>query len=62
MAGFGKKEITYEQFDKYILKKVDKKAMNIWTNKWINMIIWFNWLINNLSDVLIYIENNFQIY
>jgi Ca2+-binding EF-hand superfamily protein len=26
VAGFGKKEITYEQFDKYVSKKVEKKA------------------------------------
>lgn len=26
VAGFGKKEITWEQFNKYIAKKVDKKA------------------------------------
>ena len=26
VAGFGKKEISWEQFDKYILKKVDKKS------------------------------------
>ncbi len=25
VSGFGKKEISWEQFDKYILKKVDKK-------------------------------------
>lgn len=26
VAGFGKKEITWEQFNKYISKKVDKKG------------------------------------
>jgi len=26
VAGFGKREITWEQFNKYIAKKVDKKA------------------------------------
>lgn len=26
VAGFGKKEITWEQFNKYIAKKVDKKG------------------------------------
>ncbi len=25
VAGFGKREITWEQFDKYIVKKMDKK-------------------------------------
>jgi hypothetical protein len=25
VSGFGKKEITWEQFNKYIAKKVDKK-------------------------------------
>lgn len=25
VAGFGKKEITWDQFNKYIAKKVDKK-------------------------------------
>jgi hypothetical protein len=25
VAGFGKKEISWEQFNKYIAKKVDKK-------------------------------------
>lgn len=26
VAGFGKREITWEQFNKYIAKKVDKKS------------------------------------
>ncbi len=29
VAGFGKKEITWEQFDKYILKKVEKKSSSL---------------------------------
>ncbi len=26
VAGFGKKEVTWEQFNKYIAKKIDKKG------------------------------------
>ena len=29
VAGFGKEEITWEQFNKYIAKKVDKKGVNV---------------------------------
>lgn len=29
VAGFGKKEISWEQFDKYILKKVEKKNSSL---------------------------------
>ena len=33
VAGFGKREITWEQFDKYIVKKMDKKHAAQWVSR-----------------------------